>query len=53
VSGGVDVDATKSRKLLREILAVGTLTYSGHAKKEMEKDKPNHPSSSMVLGGIA
>jgi hypothetical protein len=25
--------------LLRDILASGTLTYSGHAKKEMEKDK--------------
>lgn len=32
------MDVAKARKLLREILASGTLTYSGHAKKEMEKD---------------
>lgn len=36
---GLHVDAAKARKLLREILVSGTLAYSGHAKKEMEKDK--------------
>lgn len=35
----MDVDSAKAQKLLREILAVGTLTYSDHAKKEMGKDK--------------
>lgn len=37
--GGLYVDAPKARKLLREILASGTLTFSGHAKQEMEKDR--------------
>ena len=32
------MDAAKARKLLREILVSGTLTFSGHAKKEMVKD---------------
>ena len=36
---GLHVDAAKARTLLREILTSGTLTYSGHAKREMEKDK--------------
>ena len=36
---GLHVDAAKARKLLREILASGILTYSGHAKKEMAKDR--------------
>ena len=30
--------AVEARKLLREILISGTLTYSGHAKREMAKD---------------
>lgn len=33
------VDAGKARKLLREILVSGTLTFSGHAQREIEKDK--------------
>lgn len=36
---GLHVDAAKARKLLRAILASGTLTYSGHAKNEMAEDK--------------
>jgi hypothetical protein len=36
---GLQVDIVKARRLLREILASGTLTYSGHAKKELAKDK--------------
>ncbi len=36
---GLHVDAAKARKLLREILVSGTLTYSGHAKEELAKDK--------------
>lgn len=36
---GLHVDAAKARGLLREILASGTLTFSGHAKDEMAKDK--------------
>lgn len=36
---GLHVDAAKARRLLREILASGILTYSGHAKTEMAKDK--------------
>ena len=36
---GRHVDAVNARKLLREILASGTLTYSGHAKIEMAKDR--------------
>ena len=35
---GLHVDAAKARKLLRQILVSGTLTFSGHAKKEMVKD---------------
>ena len=35
----MNVDAAIARKLLRQILAAGALTYSGHAKREMEKDK--------------
>jgi Domain of unknown function (DUF4258) len=35
----LQVDVPKARKLLREILVSGTLTYSGHAKKELAKDK--------------
>ena len=30
--------AVEARRLLREILISGTLTYSGHAKREMAKD---------------
>jgi Domain of unknown function (DUF4258) len=33
------VDAAKARKLLREVLVSGVLTYSDHAKAEMVKDK--------------
>ena len=36
---GLQVDVAKARRLLREILVSGTLTYSGHAKKELAKDK--------------
>jgi hypothetical protein len=36
---GVQIDVAKARRLLREILVSGTLTYSGHAKKELAKDK--------------
>jgi len=32
------VHAVEARRLLREILISGTLTYSGHAKREMAKD---------------
>jgi len=39
MGGGLHVDAEKARRLLREILASGILTYSGHAKKEMVKDE--------------
>ena len=35
----LNVNVAKARKLLRNILASGTLTLSGHAKKEMAKDK--------------
>ncbi len=35
----MQVDVAKARKLLREILVSGTLTFSGHAKREMAKDK--------------
>lgn len=38
VGEGLHVDAAVARKLLREILASGTLTYSGHAQKEMAAD---------------
>lgn len=38
MGSGLHVDAPRARKLLREILASGVLTYSGHAKKEMAKD---------------
>jgi len=33
------VDVAKARRILREILASGTLTYSDHAKREMAKDR--------------
>lgn len=33
------MDAAKARKLLREVVASGVLTYSDHAKNEMVKDK--------------
>ncbi len=36
---GLQVDVAKARRLLGEILVSGTLTYSGHAKKELAKDK--------------
>jgi uncharacterized protein DUF4258 len=36
---GLRVDVARARRLLREILVSGTLTYSGHAKKELAKDK--------------
>jgi len=36
---GLQVDVAKARRLLREILVSGTLTYSGHAKQELAKDK--------------
>jgi hypothetical protein len=39
VAGALHVDAARARKLLREILASETLTFSGHAQKEMAKDK--------------
>jgi hypothetical protein len=39
VGGGLHVDAAKARKLLREVVASGVLTYSDHAKNEMVKDK--------------
>lgn len=32
------MDAARARKLLREIIATGRLTYSNHAKEEMAKD---------------
>ena len=38
VGGALHVDAAKARRLLREILASGILTFSGHAKNEMAKD---------------
>jgi hypothetical protein len=38
VGEGLHVDTAVARKLLREILASGTLTYSGHAKEEMAAD---------------
>ena len=37
------VNAATARKLLREILASGTLTLSGHAKKELAKDRLYNP----------
>lgn len=46
---GLNVDAAKARKLLREILASGTLTFSDHAKKEMAKDKLTTPDVVNVL----
>lgn len=39
MTGALHVDALKARKLLREILASGVLTYSDHSKREMAKDK--------------
>jgi hypothetical protein len=38
VGEGLHVDGARARKLLRDILASRTLTFSGHAKKEMAKD---------------
>ena len=35
--------------MLREILASGTLTFSGHAKREMEKDGLTTPDVVNVL----
>ena len=46
---GLHVDAAVARKLLREVLASGTLTFSGHAKKEMEKDGLTTPDVLNVL----
>lgn len=43
------VDAARARKLLREILASGRLTFSGHGKKEMAKDKLTTPDVVNVL----
>ena len=39
MSEGLHLDAATARKLLREILAIGTLFYSNHAKREMAKDQ--------------
>jgi hypothetical protein len=39
MSEGLRLDAGTAKKLLREILATGRLFYSGHAKREMERDK--------------
>ena len=39
MSEGLHVDVATARKLLREILAAGTLWYSQHAKREMEQRK--------------
>ena len=41
----------EARKLLREILVSGTLTYSGHAKREMEKDELTTQDLVNVLRG--
>lgn len=46
---GLHVDAAKARKLLRDILASGTLTFSEHAKKEMANDKLTTPDVVNVL----
>lgn len=35
--------------MLREILATGVLTFSGHAKREMEKDRLTTPDVVNVL----
>jgi len=39
VAEGLHLHAVEARKLLREVLVSGTLTYSGHAKREMAKDE--------------
>lgn len=39
MSEGLHLDVGTAKKLLRGILATGRLVYSGHAKREMERDK--------------
>lgn len=46
---GLHVDAAVARKLLREILASGTLTFSRHARQEMGKDGLTTPDIVSVL----
>jgi len=51
VAEGLNVHVVEARKLLREILVSGTLTYSGHAKREMAKDKLTSQDLVNVLRG--
>src|SRR5713226_2819721 len=39
VGEGLNVSASTARKLLRDILASGLLHFSGHAKREMARDR--------------
>ena len=46
---GLHVNAATARKLLRQVLASGTFTLSGHARKEMAKDRLTTPDVVNVL----